>query len=166
MNVMKLSDRGVLAISEYWHQRMDDGTLMIASCAELWGSGAASSVNCLVRPYSDINFVFDVAGSSDMTVRILEAPTISGSGTAVTPCKLNRHKSDPTLGASFWHTAGLSATGVTLISKYIPSGVGKFGGGAGFGGGEWGFCAGTIYAFQIKAHAVGTFNLSFEYYVD
>jgi hypothetical protein len=166
MNVQRVSGRGVLAVSEYWHERVDDGTLCVASSGTLNGSTANGAINCPLRPYSDINGIITINGSADFSFRLLQAPTISSSGTVATPIKTNLHLPDPAYGCTFYTTGALSATGTTLFRKYIASGVGKFGGGAGYGGGEWGFAAGTIYAFQIIPHQVGTFNISYEYYVE
>jgi hypothetical protein len=166
MNVQRVSDRGVLATAEYWHERVDDGTLMVVSSGMLFGSSALGAINNVLRPLVDINGVVTINGSADFSFRLLQAPTISGSGTEATPIKMNLHKPDTALGSTFYASSALSATGTTLFRKYIASGVGKFGGGAGQGGSEWGFCAGTIYAFQIIPHQVGTFNISCEYYVE
>jgi hypothetical protein len=162
-DVMRVSPRGCVATSEYWHDRIDDGTLINVSSGALNGSVANGAIYCPLRPYSNLHGVITINGSTDFSFRLLQAPTISDSGTVATPIKLNLHKADSALGCTFYATAALSATGTTLFRKYIASGVGKFGGGAGQGGSEWGFCAGTIYVFQIIPHQVGTFNISCEY---
>jgi len=52
------------------------------------------------------------------------------------------------------------------FDEYIPSGVGKFGGGSGRGGSEWGLAAGTIYGLQIVPHQIGTYNFECDYHVE
>ena len=166
MNVQRVSSRGALAVSDYWHERVDDGTLMVVSSGALNGSTANGAINCPLVPTSDINGVITISGSSDFSFRLLQAPTITGSGTEAIPIQMNFHQPTPAKGCTFYASAALSATGTTLFRKYISSGIGKFGGGAGQGGSEWGFKAGTVYVFELIPHQVGTFNISCEYYVE
>lgn len=163
---MKVSSRGVISTSDYWHGRVDDGTLRGMSSGALNGSVALGAINNLVVATSRVNLIMFINGSTDFTYILSEGPTITGSGTAISSHRLNLQEPIGTIGATFYVSATLSATGTTIYRKYIASGVGKFGGGAGQGGGEIGLAAGTNYMFQILPHQVGTFNWSMEYYVE
>ena len=158
----------VLAVSDYWHYRLDAGDLLGVASPALWGSGAVSAIHNLIVPTSDIKIRLLARGSADMQFRLHVAPTISDSGTEVITSNFDQTVAAPAAGATFYHTAALSATGTLLYDKYIPAGSagGPFGAGKGEGGSDWGLAAGTIYNLVVIAHAIGTFAWSGEFYSD
>ena len=157
---------GALAVADYWHYRLDAGDLLGFSSGELWGSGADCRIWNLIVPTSNMVMRFLLRGSADMNFEFYVAPTVDSSGTAITPVSFDQTIEKPASAATFYHTATIDSTGLgTLIfQQYIPSGQGRFSGGSGVAGQDWGLAAGTVYLVGINAHAIGTYNLSGEYY--
>ena len=156
---------GVLGAADYWHYLLDKGSLIGMSSGELHGSSAAGAINNLIIPTSNIGAILTINGSSDFSFCLGHAPTVTGSGTAITPFNFNLTKLPGALGATVYYGATLTNTGTTRYRKYIPSGLGRFGGGQAIGGGEWALTAGTAYVVQILPHAIGTFNMAAEWYI-
>jgi len=149
-----------LAVMDYEHFLFEKSKVMAISSGELWGSAAAGVINNLFVPTSDVHIEITVDGNADLTFKLLEAPTVSDSGTdGFAPINTDFTVASAVAG-TFYVKATLSATGVTKYSRYVPSGVGKFGGGVAQGNTLWGLKAGTVYSFQIIGHAIGTFNIS------
>ena len=106
----------VLAVADYNHYRFDSGTLIGMSSGILNGSSANGPIYCLIRPTLNMNMDLLITGSADFTFKFLDTPTVSGSGTAITPRSYNRRFS-PDVCATFYVSAALATTGVTVYDK-------------------------------------------------
>jgi len=162
-NSQWLGDRGETVVQFYNQGRIDDGSLWGFSTGLLNAAAVGTDITRLFRISEGYHahVQIEVLGSADLNLYVLENPAITSSGVEGSPVNFNRNvNGNP--HATVYGNAVLADTGTSLWKIYIPSGAGRFGGGAaaqGIGAG-WEWSNSYPYSIKLEPLAAGTFNLS------
>ena len=134
---IKIDDWGWSQVTmTYVHHKVHDGE---SFQVWYWADDVAdgSSVEILLRVNSEpAHAVFAGAAGGDATAHLIENPTVTAAGTALTAYNLNRTSSN-TASTLAYHTPTVAA-GTELVAQFMPGGAGpQASGGQAQSGSEW-----------------------------
>lgn len=158
VDVARINGSFGLTVVDIGFSQLEEGTLL-SVYQKFPALADAGNADILIRTSADVNVIctFNVVGQARAESFLYEAPTVSATGTALTPRSRNRQKaSDVSVGASFFSGPTVSAVGTELIETRIP-GAGRQRAIGGFSDGiaQWVLARDTDYLFRLTNDSGG-----------